>query len=86
LAWNQNNVSEWIKMSTRGQLFQWASTIKIQLSVEKRCQEMDRIKDFCIFWNFWGPLCQFSSFSAISWWEQVNFQWDDDEFRFVLVH
>ena len=22
--------------------------------------------------------------SAISWWEQVNFQWDDDEVRFVL--
>jgi hypothetical protein len=24
------------------------------------------------------------NFSAISWWEQVNFQWDDDEVRFVL--
>jgi hypothetical protein len=23
-------------------------------------------------------------FSAISWREQVNFQWDDDEVRFVL--
>ena len=23
-------------------------------------------------------------FSAISWWEQVNFQWDDDEVCFVL--
>jgi hypothetical protein len=23
-------------------------------------------------------------FSAISWQEQVNFQWDDDEVRFVL--
>jgi hypothetical protein len=23
--------------------------------------------------------------SAISWREQVNFQWDDDEVRFVLV-
>ena len=21
---------------------------------------------------------------AISWWEQVNFQWDDDEIHFVL--
>ena len=29
-------------------------------------------------------LSQFSNFSAISWWEQVNFQWDDDEVRFVL--
>jgi hypothetical protein len=33
LARNQNNVYEWSGMSTRGQLFQWASTIKIQLSV-----------------------------------------------------
>jgi len=23
-------------------------------------------------------------FSAISWWEKINFQWDDDEVRFVL--
>jgi hypothetical protein len=27
---------------------------------------------------------QFSIFSAISWREQVIFQWDDDEVRFVL--
>ena len=27
---------------------------------------------------------QFSNFSAISWREQVNFQCDDDEVRFVL--
>jgi hypothetical protein len=33
LARNQNNVSEWSDISTRGLLFQWASTIKIQLSV-----------------------------------------------------
>jgi hypothetical protein len=33
LAQNQNNVSEWSDMSIRGLLFQWASTIKIQLSV-----------------------------------------------------
>jgi hypothetical protein len=25
-----------------------------------------------------------SNFSALSWQEQVNFQWDDDEVRFVL--
>ena len=30
LARNQNNVSEWSDMSTRGLLFQWTSTIKIQ--------------------------------------------------------
>jgi hypothetical protein len=33
LARNQNNVSEWSDSSTRGLLFQWTSTIKIQLSV-----------------------------------------------------
>ena len=33
LARNQNNVSQWMDMSTRGLLIQWASTIKIQLSV-----------------------------------------------------
>jgi hypothetical protein len=33
LARNQNNVSEWSDISTSGLLFQWASTIKIQLSV-----------------------------------------------------
>ena len=33
LARNQNNVSEWSDMFTCGLLFQWASTIKIQLSV-----------------------------------------------------
>ena len=33
LARNQNNVFEWGDKSTRGLLFQWASTIKIQLSV-----------------------------------------------------
>ena len=35
LAPNQNNVSEWSDMSTRGLLFQWASTITIQISVLK---------------------------------------------------
>jgi hypothetical protein len=33
LARNQNKVSEWSDMSIRGLLFQWASTIKIQLGV-----------------------------------------------------
>jgi hypothetical protein len=33
LARNQNNVSDWEDMSICGLLFQWASTIKIQLSV-----------------------------------------------------
>ena len=33
LTLNQNNVSEWIDMSIRGLLFQWASTIKILFNV-----------------------------------------------------
>ena len=33
LAWNQDNVFKWGDMSTRRLLFQWASTIKIKLSV-----------------------------------------------------
>ena len=33
LTRNQNNVSEWSDMSTRGLLFQWASILEIQLSV-----------------------------------------------------
>jgi hypothetical protein len=33
LARNQNNMSELSDISTRGLLFQWASNIKIQLSV-----------------------------------------------------
>jgi len=33
LAWIQDNLSEWGDLSIRGLLFQWASTIKIQLSV-----------------------------------------------------
>ena len=33
LARNQDNVSEWGDMSIRGLLFQWATTIKIQLGV-----------------------------------------------------
>ena len=33
LARNQDDVSEWGEMSIRGPLFQWASAIKIQLSV-----------------------------------------------------
>ena len=33
LARNQNNVSEWSDRSTRGLLFQWASIIKIKISM-----------------------------------------------------
>ena len=33
LAWNQDNVSEWGDIYIRGLLFQWTSTLKIQLIV-----------------------------------------------------
>ena len=33
LAWNQNNVSAWNDITTRGLFFQWASTIEIQLQL-----------------------------------------------------
>jgi hypothetical protein len=33
LTRNQNYVSEWSDLSIRGLLFQWASTMKVQLSV-----------------------------------------------------
>ena len=33
LSWNQHKLSEWGDMSIRWLLFQWASTIKIQLSM-----------------------------------------------------
>ena len=33
LTWNQDNVYEWSEMSTRGLLFQWASTKQIHLWV-----------------------------------------------------
>jgi hypothetical protein len=36
LARNQDNVSEWSDISTRGLLFQWASTIKTQLIVKNK--------------------------------------------------
>jgi hypothetical protein len=38
LTRNQNNVSEWSDMFTHGLLFQWASTIQIQLSVLVQCK------------------------------------------------
>jgi hypothetical protein len=32
----------------------------------------------------WVIVVYSANFSAISWQEQINFQWDDDEVRFVL--
>jgi hypothetical protein len=41
-----------------------------------------------VFFILWGSDCCLmptQQFSAISWQEQVNFQWDDDEDCFNLV-
>ena len=43
LARKQNNVSKWSDMSTRVLLFQWASTIKIQL-LKKKHQKKTKTK------------------------------------------
>jgi hypothetical protein len=37
-------------------------------------------------WNSEWLLFNTNNCSAVSWREQVNFQWDDDEVRFVLDH
>ena len=45
--------------------------------VEEIFEEMSEwVSDFC--------LMQTQKISSISWREQVNFQWNDDEVRFVL--
>jgi hypothetical protein len=38
------------------------------------------VSDCCLM-----PTQQIFSYICISWWEQVNFQWNDDEVRFDLV-
>jgi hypothetical protein len=48
LARNQNNVFEWSDMSTRGLLFQWASTIKIQHSAY--CKEKKYVHYNMVFY------------------------------------
>jgi len=51
LALNQDNVSKWSDMSTCRLLFQWASTIKIQLSV------MVKYKSDIIIINSLNDIC-----------------------------
>jgi hypothetical protein len=51
-----------------------------------RSTNKNRLSTTCIEWVSEWVLFNANSaiFSAISWREQVNFQWDDDEVRFVL--
>ena len=55
LARNQDNVSEWGDMSIRGLLFQWTSTIPIQLSVLVYYYKADIIIEYNLFspWYSW---------------------------------
>jgi hypothetical protein len=42
------------------------------------CQKKECVSEWLLF----NP--NSATFLAISWWEQVNLQWDDDEVHFVL--
>ena len=57
LARNQNNVSEWSDMFTRGLLCQWTSTINIQLSllVEHKAEIIIISSQYYLFspWDSW---------------------------------
>ena len=52
---------------------QYAETIQ----VFDLWNEKEWVSEWLFVWH------QFSNFSAISWREQVNFQWNDDEVSFV---
>ena len=41
-------------------------------------------KDMIFLKSEWVNNAKLSNFSAISWRDQLNFQWDNDEVRFVL--
>jgi len=61
LARNQDNVSEWGNMSTRGLLSHWASTIKIQLEVLVKCKAdliIISLKiNLFLLWYSWKNCC-----------------------------
>ena len=52
-ARNQNNVSEWSNMSTHGLLFQWATTIKIQLCMLVKYKADMIIISSNVTWDSW---------------------------------
>ena len=62
---------------------QWQAYKNIEVSYNEVVYDKDRealhVNDWLI-----GVLHLLSNISAMSWWEQVNFQWNDDEVRFEL--
>jgi hypothetical protein len=60
LARNQDNVSEWGDMSIRRLLFQWTSTIKIQLS-----SSQELLYSGTYYWT--PPWCFQSLYSSLNW-------------------
>ena len=61
-------------------------TYDLYLHVLWNCQIISS-ENCQLAWNHIVSVCcltPFSNFSAISWREQVNFRWDDDEVRFDL--
>jgi hypothetical protein len=70
LAWVSECVSVWVSEWVSEWVGEWVS---------------EWVSEWVRWVSEWVR-CQFSNMSAtgISWREQVNFQWDDDEVRFVL--
>ena len=59
---------------------------KVKYLARWHIRELKLSSSFSIhYWLIeWVSDCQFSNFAAILWREQVNYQWDDDEVRFIL--
>jgi hypothetical protein len=80
--------------------FSWKGTLLPVFKRNNSCKHiiLESMSEMCYwFISTWIDLIQylsewvivvyrqlFSNFSAISWWEQVNVQWDDDEICFVI--
>ena len=80
--------------------FSWKRTLLPVFKRNNSCKHiiLESMSEMCYwFISTWIDLIQylsewvivvyrqlFSNFSAISWWEQVNVQWDDDEICFVI--
>jgi hypothetical protein len=57
----------------------WNIEVSYNEVVYDKDREALNVNDWLI-----GVLHLLSNISAMSWWEQVNFQWNDDEVRFEL--
>jgi hypothetical protein len=59
------------------------SIINMQHIIKKKEKLISKVHRVAVFKliNFW---LLFNANSAISWWEQIHFEWDDDEVCFLL--